>query len=49
MLLAFKNQRSKDEFTGVLKFNQGTIRHRAVIDGGALFGSFLGTCSYMKL
>jgi hypothetical protein len=28
--------------TVVLKFNQGTSRHRAVIDGGALFGYFLG-------
>jgi len=28
--------------TVVQKFNQGTIRHRGVIDGGALFGYFLG-------
>jgi len=26
----------------VRKFNQGTFRHRGVIDGGAIFGSFLG-------
>ena len=25
-----------------MKLNQGTIRHRGVIDGGALFGYFLG-------
>ena len=25
-----------------LKLNQGFIRHRGVIDGGALFGYFLG-------
>ena len=45
----FKDQGTNVEFTVVLKFNQGTPRHRVVIDGGAFFGSFLGTCSYMKL
>ena len=49
MLLAFKDQGTKVEFTVAQKLNQGTFRHLAVIDGGALFGSFLGTCSYMKL
>ncbi len=28
--------------TVVQKLNQGTIRHRAVFDGGALFGYFFG-------
>ena len=42
MLLAFKHQGTKVEFTVALKFNQGTLRHRGVIDGGALLGSFLG-------
>jgi len=36
------DQGTNAEFTVVQKFNQGTLRHRAVIDGGALFGSFLG-------
>ena len=42
MLLDFKHPRTKVEFTGAQKLNQGTLRHRGVIDGGALFGSFLG-------
>jgi len=42
ILLAFKHQGTKVEFTAALKFNQGPPRHRGVIDGGALFGSFLG-------
>ena len=36
------DQGTEFEFTVVQKSNQGTIRHRAVIDGGALFGYFLG-------
>jgi len=40
MLLAFKNQGTKVENTGAQKLNQGTLRHRGVIDGGSLFGSF---------
>jgi len=28
--------------TVVMKLNQGTVRHRGVIDGGAFFGYFLG-------
>jgi len=28
--------------TVVPKLNQGSVRHRGVIDGGALFGYFLG-------
>ncbi len=41
-------QGTKVEFTVVLKLNQGTIRHRGVIDGGALFGSFLGKQKELK-
>ena len=40
MLLDFKHQGTNVEFTGAQKLNQGTLRHRGVIDGGALFGSF---------
>ncbi len=39
MLLAFKNQGTKVENTGAQKLNQGTLRHRGVIDGGAQKGT----------
>jgi hypothetical protein len=35
-------QGTEAEFTVALKLNQGTLRRRGVIGGGALFGSFLG-------
>ena len=41
-LLSESYQGSVVEFTVVQKFNQGNIRHRDVIDGGAFFGYFLG-------
>ena len=37
-----KSRITNVEATVVQKLNQGTIRHRDVIDGGALFGYFLG-------
>jgi hypothetical protein len=43
-MLAIKTQcqGTESEFTVVRKLNQGTLRQRDVIVGGALFGSFLG-------
>ena len=42
MLLHHKSRITNAEATVVQKLHQGTIRHRDVIDGGALFGYFLG-------
>jgi len=37
-----KSRITNAELTVAHKLNQGTLRHRAVFDGGALFGYFLG-------